>query len=253
VAIVNEAFARQFFPQQEPLGKRISMAPMKEPEPYTIVGIVSDVREMGPKRPMVPAVYITMAQVPLPVIKGVFSFVSSKWVVRVRPGAANIVPQLRAAAGALDAAQPFQEFRSMETMVASAARLERFLMVLLGAFAVLTLLMVAGGIYGTLAYMVTQRRQDIGIRMALGARSHDVIAMVVSSGARQVLLGLVAGLIGSYWATALMTGFLFQMKPLDAASYGAATVVLLAAGLLACAGPGITAARMDPVRTLRMD
>lgn len=254
VAVVNEAFARQFYPQGDVLGKRITMKNyLKVPDVFTIAGVVNDVREMGPKRPVPPVMYVTIAQVPLPVIKGVFSFVATKWVVRTRRGAGGIEPELRRAAGLLDRSQPFVRFTSMDSIVAGSARLERALMTLLAAFAGVTLLMVAAGIYGTLAYMVSLRRQEIGIRMALGARTWDVVSMVMASGARQVLIGLTAGVVVSWWATKWVASFLFELKSTDAGTLFAAAAILLVAGLAACAGPARAAVRLDPIVTLRAD
>ncbi|MBI4909943.1 MAG: ABC transporter permease [Acidobacteria bacterium] len=254
IAIVNEAFARQFYPQGDVLGKRITMKNyLKVPDVFTIGGVVTDVREMGPKRPVPPAIYVVAGQLPLTVVKGVFSFVSTKWIVKVQPGVNNVIPQLRRAAGSLDPSQPFVEFTSMDTVVASSARLERVLMTLLAAFAGLTLLMVAAGIYGTMAYMVSLRKQEIGIRMALGARPRDVMAIIVASGARQVIAGLMIGFAVAWWATKWMTTFLFQLKATDPANLATAAAILLLAGVLACAGPARTALKLAPIKTLRMD
>lgn len=253
LAVVNEAFAREFFRGQDVLGKRITMRRLKTADVWTIAGVVSDVREMGLKRPVPPVVYMLVDQVPQPVVKLVHSFVPAKWIIRVQPGTADVVPHVRQAVGSLDPAQPFQQFEWMTSIVARTMQTERFLMILLAAFAVLTLVMVAAGLYGTLAYAVVQRRQEIGIRLALGARGADIIAMVAGSGVAQVGCGLGIGLGVSYWATKLMTGFLFNISPVDPVSLAASASVLLLVSLFAGFGPSLNAVRTNPLRTLRVE
>jgi putative ABC transport system permease protein len=141
----------------------------------------------------------------------------------------------------------------MEQMIAGTMRMERFLAALLTIFALLTLVMVASGLYGTLAWTVIQRRREIGIRMALGAQSGSVAGMVVKSASAQVGVGLAVGLIASYWLTRLMTGLLFRLKPLDPASLGFAAALLLTVGVVAALVPGVSAVRTDPSRTLRTE
>jgi putative ABC transport system permease protein len=186
-------------------------------------------------------------------LRGVHSFVAAKWVVRLRPGAGDVANQVRQVVNSLDAGQPLQEFTSMAAVVSRTMQMERFLMILLGAFAVLTLAMVASGLYGTLAYGVAQRRQEIGIRMAMGANWRSVAGMVVRSGLSQVAIGLATGLIAAYLLTGLMTGFLFGVPPLDPASLAASALVLLLVSALASAGPSLNAVRTDPLQTLRTE
>lgn len=141
----------------------------------------------------------------------------------------------------------------MTTVVADTMRTERVLGGLLSAFAMLTLLMVASGLYGTLAYSVQQRRREIGVRMALGAGAANVIGMVSRSGLMQVASGLLIGLIASYWATRALHSFLFNLSPLDPATLAASAGVLLLVGLIAGCGPGLNAVRTNPAQTLRTE
>jgi putative ABC transport system permease protein len=113
--------------------------------------------------------------------------------------------------------------------------------------------MVAGGLYGTLSYAVSQRRQEIGIRMAMGARWANVVAMVAAAGLSVVAGGIALGGVASYWAAKLMSGFLFEVPQIDPVSLGASAAVLLLVALAAAAGPALNAVRTDPLQALRMD
>ncbi len=253
-AVVNEAFAQRFFRGEEVLGKRFRFASKNVTDVFTITGVVNDVREVGLRSPAPPVIYTVFEQTPQYIVKVVHEFVPAKWIVRVRPGVnSDVAGQIRREVGALDPAQPFQQFETMQSIVAQTMQMERLLMALLGAFALLTLVMVASGLYGTLAYAVTQRRQEIGIRMAMGAGWHNVVAMVAASGVSLVAGGVLLGVVASYWVTRMLSGLLFNVPALDPASLLASAGLLLVVSLLACAGPSLTAARTDPLRALRVD
>lgn len=252
VAVVNESFARAYFERNSnALGKRIRFR--KLPEAFVITGIVNDVRETGLKSPAPPVIYALYDQMPPRIVEAVHGFVAAKWVVKTQAGSGDVASRVRQAVGNIDPSQPFQEFRTMQSMVAETIQMEEMLMILMAAFAGLTLVMVASGLYGTLAYGVAQRRQEIGIRMAMGARRLHVVGMVAGEGVAVVAGGLVAGLLGSLWMSRLMRGFLFDVPALDPVSLGAAAAVLLAVAAMAGAGPSWRAARIDPWRALRVD
>lgn len=252
VAVVNESFARTYFRSNgNALGKRIQFRRL--PTVFVITGIVNDVRETGLKSPAPPVAYTLYDHTPQRIVEVVHGFVPAKWVVRVQPGSGDVASRVRQAVGNLDSSQPFQEFRTMQSMVSGTIQMEEMLMILMAAFAGLTLVMVASGLYGTLAYGVAQRRQEIGIRMAMGARWHNVVGMVAGEGVAVVAWGIAAGLVASFWMSSLMRGFLFDVPALDPVSLGAAAVVLLAVSALAGAGPSLQATRTDPLRALRVD
>ncbi len=254
VAVVNEAFAAAYFRGKEVLGRRITMRRMGLPDTLTIAGVVNDVREIGLKRPAPPVVYALVDQMPERVIKGVHSFVPAKWVIRVMPGMdSDIAGKVRQAVGSIDPAQPFQQFETMQSIVARTMELESVLTLFLGAFAALTLAMVASGLYGTMAYAVSQRRQEIGIRMALGANWTHVVGLIAATGLAVVAGGIALGAVGSYWATKLLKGFLFDVPELDPVSLAGAAIVLLLVAAAASAGPSLMAARTDPLSALRME
>jgi putative ABC transport system permease protein len=232
---------------------RIAMQARGQSVVWNIVGVVNDVHETGVRKATPPVVYTLMDQVPLAVLSVIHSFGPAKWIIRVQPGSRDPSDQIRRAAGVLDPSQPFDSFQPMEQMIAGTMRMERFLAALLTIFALLTLVMVASGLYGTLALTVIQRRREIGIRMALGARAGSVAGMVVRSASAQVGTGLVVGLTASYWLTRLMAGFLFRLKPLDPVSIGFAAALLLMVGVVASLAPGVSAVRTDPARTLRAE
>ncbi len=255
VAVVNEAFVRQM---RARLGDRLGLRRMGGTEPWTIVGVVNDVREVGLKRPAPPVVYMLAEQLPQRALTVVHSFVPAKWMVRLAPEAAGgssngALREVTAVAGALDAAQPFQEFRPMDEVVGTTIRQERFLMALLGAFAALTLVMAASGLYGTLEYAVLARRKEIGIRLALGARGVQVAGLVARQALALTAGGLGLGLAGAYWTTQWMKSFLFELKPADPASLAAAGLILLLVSTVAALGPSWRAVRLDPLETLRRD
>ena len=238
VAVVNEAFLMRYFPGQEALGLRVALFP--GPVPFTIAGVINDVREMGLKSQLPPTVYLHAAQAPVRILRTIHAFLPAKWVIKVQPGSeALVAEQLRHAVGQLDAAQPVQEFRPMTAVIARTMSMERFLGTLLAAFALLTLVMAASGLYGTLSYGVQQRRQEIGIRLALGAQAANIAGSVMGSGAMLIGSGLLIGLGVSYWVTKLMAGFPFELKPLDPVSLASAGLILMVVGVLASAGPSV--------------
>jgi putative ABC transport system permease protein len=254
VAIVNESFARRFGRDGDAIGNRVRMAGRDTPDIFTIVGIVNDVRETGLRSPVPPVVYMLFDQAPQETIRVVHQFVPAKWVIRVQPGVNPDLPgQIRREVGALDPSQPFQQFQTMQAIVSGTMQMERLLMALLGAFALLTLIMVASGLYGTLSYAVTQRRQEIGIRMAMGARWQDVVLTVSMSGASLVAAGVAVGLLASLWTAKLLAGFLFHVPAFDPWSMSGTAAVLILVSLIAGAGPSWNAVRTDPLRALRVD
>jgi len=254
VAIVNESFARRFGRDGDALGNRVRMAGRDTPEVFTIAGIVNDVRETGLRSPVPPVVYMLFDQAPQETIRVVHQFVPAKWVIRVQPGVnADLPGQIRREVGAVDPSQPFQQFETMQAIVSGTMEMERLLMALLGSFALLTLIMVASGLYGTLSYAVTQRRQEIGIRMAMGARWQDVVFTVSMSGAALVAGGVSIGLLASLWTAKLLSGFLFHVPAFDPWSMSGTAAVLLLVSLVAGAGPSWNAVRTDPLRALRVD
>ena len=241
VAVINETFARRFYPGEDPIGRRfiISQGPDDLRE---IVGIVADTKQYGLAADTPAQVYESYQQQP-------FSGVSL--VLRTAADPAAMVSGLRACVRALDRDQPLGRVETLQASVDRSLGPQRFSLALFGAFAGVALLLASLGLYGLVAYTVGQRTPEIGLRLALGAKPSEVVALVVQQSLMLGAIGTVIGLVAAFAAARLMTGLLFQTSPNDAATYVAVPIVLLAVIALASLIPARRAARVDPVVTLR--
>jgi putative ABC transport system permease protein len=244
VVVVSEALARRYWPGQDPIGKRVR-APMPSP-PYTrtwmtVVGVVAPARyrELQQSRMDFYMSYLQSAE-------GLRHV-----VVRTTGDPLALTPAVRAAVRSLDRELILTDVTSMASLVSAALGGARFGMQLLAGFALVALLMAALGIYGVVAFVVSRRTREVGIRMALGARAADVLRLVLRQGMMPVLIGLAAGLVASLALGRLSAGLLFGVPPHDPATLAAAAAVLTASALLACALPARRAARIDPAQALR--
>jgi putative ABC transport system permease protein len=249
VVVVNETMARQFFPDRDAIGERIQLGTEPDPDFPTmeIVGIVGDMKqsfEAGSKAEY----FVPYAQDPDPILAGMYLNVAL--VVRTAGDPAQVVPSLRGALRDIDPAQPLVNVRTMETAIAGTVAQPRFQMTLLLAFAVVALALAAIGVYGVMAYTVTQRIPEIGVRIAVGASPSQVIRMVVWQGAKLGLLGLAIGLAASAIAAGGMRTLLFQVRALDPVTFTVAPLVLAVAALLASYVPARRAARVSPLSAL---
>jgi putative ABC transport system permease protein len=244
VMIVNETLAEKFWPNADALGKRMRVAgPINENPWAEVVGVVKDVKhELN--IPTTPDYYMPHAQ-------DVWS--SMVLVVRTRTEPLALAGDVRQQVWSLDKDQPVFNVRTMAEVRALSVSLYSFSSVSLGIFAGIALLLAAIGIYGVMFYAVTQRTQEIGIRMALGARAGDVLKLVIRNGMSLTLIGVVAGLIGAYAATRLLASLLFGVSPTDALTFAVVTVGLLLVALLACYIPARRATKVDPLVALRYD
>jgi putative ABC transport system permease protein len=240
VAIVSESMARQFYPHENPLGQRIRMG--NGSKPAQIVGISGDVRDQELESKGRPAVYEPAAQVP---------FGSMYFAVRTAGDPEMLISGVRAAMRQLDAELPLDAIGTVDSLVATSLSQRRFAMLLMALFAGLALALAMVGIYGVISYSVTQATQEIGIRMALGARRGDVLRMVFGYAGVLIAAGLALGIMGAQGAGRLLESQLFEVKPTDPATYLGVAFVLLATGLLACAIPALRAMRVDPLVALR--
>jgi putative ABC transport system permease protein len=248
VIIVNEAFARRFFPGEDPVGKRIKVGEWKPNPPYsTIVGVVANHIQPGMDNRIWEEMfypYVNTADPPLPTMNLVVKTAGDPAAMT-----SAIVNELRKA----DRLLLITSIRTMEDLRGSALQSDRFNLWLLGSFALLALLLAALGIYGVMTYVVTQRRQEIGIRMALGAQVLDVLKLIVQNGMRPVLLGVALGLAGAIALTRLMVSFLFEVTPTDALTLATVSVGLILVALLACLIPARRATKVDPLVALRYE
>jgi putative ABC transport system permease protein len=246
VAIVNEPFAKRHFRGQSPLGRRFKFGSLGEKGHwYTIVGVVKQIRESGVLEEAKPAVYRLHEHCDQ--IGGLDVGI----VVRTAIEPASIVPAVRQAIWSLDKNQPLARIRTMEQIVDRQLSTPTQSTTLLGAFAVLALLLASIGLYGVLSYAVTQRTNEIGVRMALGATSRDILMTFSLRGLALTLVGLVVGLVLSVVAERLITALLYGFRPGYIPIASAVSLVLLAVSGLACFVPANRAARIDPMVALR--
>ena len=239
VMVVNQEFKRQFFPNEEIIGKRITF---DEPEDaIEIVGVVGDIRWRGVTEDVPASVYVPHAQAPRR---------SMSIVVRA-PNASTLAPELRAALQQIDRAQPIISIETLEAMRGESLATRRFNLILLGILATLALLLSAGGIFSVMSYTVTQRTSEIGIRMAIGARAADIFRLIVGHTARLVGLGVAIGVAVALATTRVMSTFLYGIKPTDPATFAVICVVIAAVALLASYLPARRAAHVDPLVAIR--
>jgi putative ABC transport system permease protein len=247
VALISEAAARRFWPGEDPIGKRLrpQVSGSGKPQPVReIVGIVADVKLARLEGRPVPVLYVPHAQ-----------HAVSSMVVLVRTPvdpigtAAMVQGQMRA----IDSEVVVSLVTTMDRQVRAATAQPRFAAVLLGLFAVLALMLAAIGLYGVLAYVVSQRTHEIGLRMALGAHAGDVVRLVVRQGMLPVIVGLVLGLAGAVGLTRVLDLQLFTVQPIDARTFTAVSVLLMLVALGACILPARRAAGVDPISALRCE
>ncbi len=248
LAIVNEPFAARHFQGRSPLGQRFKFGNTGEKGYwYTIVGVVKPIREAGVLEEMKPAVYRLHEHCDQ--IGGILNGV----VVRTAVEPASIVPAVRQAIWALDKDQPLARIRTMEEIVDRQLSTPSQSTALLSAFALLALLLAALGIYGVLSYAVAQRTNEIGIRMALGATSRDVMRAVGGRGLGATLTGLAAGVVLAAIAARSMSALLYGFRPDYLATVAVVSAILVAVAALACVVPARRAARIDPITALRQE
>jgi predicted permease len=255
VAIVNEALARRLWPGRpagDAVGRRITgLAASPEHLQLTeIVGVVADVRDQEFAKAARPALFLPVAQTPpafWPLLQRTLALVA-----RGAPGAGAAGERgLREAVARVDRSLPLADPRSMEAYVAASLATSRFTTLLLGALSAIGLVLAAVGIYGVVAYFVTQRVPEFGVRVALGATPRHIVALVLGNGMRPVALGVVLGLGGSLAATRVLRGLLYGVTPTDAATVAAVVALLVGAALLAGLVPARRAARVDPAAVTR--
>jgi len=246
VLVVNETFAKRFFPNGDAIGKHIRLGKLTAEFPWvTIVGIVGDVRGFALDEPPEPTMYYPVAQIR--------TTPSLAIVVRTESDPAALTSAVRDAIGKTDQAQPIYDMQPLDQLVAKSLGQRRFTLTLMVLFGVIALVLSAIGIYGVMAFAVTQRTQEIGIRMALGASALDVLKMVVGSGMFLAAIGVAVGLIGAFALTRLMASLLFGVSPTDFVTFGLVTAGLLMVALLACYIPARRATKVDPLVALRYE
>jgi predicted permease len=249
VAMINEAFARVFYKDMDPVGRRLRPS-LATPGPWlTIIGVVRDVKQNGLDEEVGTEVYFHYPQAAA--LAGVPRAMNV--VLRTDRDPLSLLDAARAAVAAIDPTLPLSNPRSMESVVHASVAQPRFLTLLLGIFAAVALALAAVGTYGAMAYNVEERRQEIGIRMALGARQREVLSMVLSQGLIVAGAGLLLGVAGALGLTRFLSSMLYGVGARDTIAFITAPLVLGVVATAACAIPALRATRVDPARTLRQD
>ncbi len=249
VAIINETMARQYWPGASALSKRFKLGPADSPRPwFTVVGVIADVKEMGLEAPPKAEMFFPYQQMP-----DMFWNAPRDLTVRTTGDPLSLAAAVRQAVWSVDRAQPVSNVRTMDDILSEEVVQRRIGMTLLVSFASLALLLASLGIYGVLSYAVTQRTQEIGIRMALGAGRQAVVRMVMADGMRLATAGVAIGLGVSLALTRLMSGLLFGVSASDPFTLAGVTLLLAAVALVACYVPARRAAKVDPMIALRYE
>ena len=248
VVIVSQTVARTLWPGQDPIGKRISMEDEPKPEDWlTVVGVVDDVKQQGLAKGSEPAIYQPYLQVSQPFFLNHMTF-----MVRTALGPESVASGMRAVLRNVDKNEPIS-IRSMDSLIATTTAEPQFQARLLATFAVVALALTIVGIYGVLAYSVAQRTREIGVRMALGAQSRDVMQMLLRKALVLMSMGIILGGAGAFALTRVLTKFLFEVKPTDVPTFAAVALTLVLSALAACYVPARRAMKVDPMVALRYE
>jgi len=252
VFVVSQELAERYFPNENAIGKHITFGWMRDtsavdqgvPTTGEIVGIVADVKQDGPATDVRPATYMAYQQIP---------FSDMSLLVRSSNDPRLVINAARAQIKAIDPQIPTYNVTTMDAVISESVAQPRFYAILLGSFAGIALLLSGLGIYGVIAYSVSQRTRELGIRIALGADRRNVVRLVLRQGMTLIAVGVTAGLLVAVSATRLMSSLLFDVKPLDAATFGAVTVVLVVVAVAATWIPAMRAAGVDPMGAMRAE
>ena len=242
VVIINQTMARKFWPDQDPLGKQVKFP--NDDSTATIVGVVGDAKHYWLEEVQRPQLYGAYSQQP-----GIFATA----VIRTTVEPLSISESVRQAVWKVDADQPMWKMRTVEFLVNRSIADRKFLLALMGIFAALALVLTMIGLYGVISYLVNQRTQEIGIRMALGAQMRDILSMVLKQGMVLVLAGVALGLGAAWFLTRLMTRLLYQVSATDPLTFAGIALLLITVALLACYLPARRASKVDPLVALRYE
>jgi putative ABC transport system permease protein len=249
VAIINETMARQFWPGENAMGKRFRLGVNNSQNSWvTVVGVIGDIKEMGLEAPAKAEMFFPYRQLPQMLWN-----MPRDLAVRTTGDPMSVAAAARQAVWSVDPSQPVSNIRTMDEILAEEVAQRRIGMTLLAAFAALALALASLGIYGVLSYSVSQRTQEIGVRMALGAGRKEVLRLVLADGMLLAVAGVAIGLGVSFALTRLMAGLLFGVSASDPLTLGGVTLLLLAVALTACFIPARRATKVDPMAALRAE
>jgi putative ABC transport system permease protein len=243
--VINEALAKRFWPGEDALGKRLRTGPSNDQAPWqTVVGVVGNVRHLAMELEPRPEIYYHLSSNPP---------FGPVYVIRTTSDPQSVIAAVRAQVRELDRNLPIANINTMEQLVAQSVAQRRFAMLLFGIFAALALVLAGVGIYGIVSYSVTQRTQELGVRMALGAQSGDVLRLVLGQGMKLALLGVSIGLALALGLTRLLQTLLFGVRATDPLTFALIALLLLLVALLACYLPARRATLVDPLVALRSE
>jgi predicted permease len=247
VAIVSEGLARRLWTNADPIGRVLEL----DGRSHNVVGVVGDIRGSegtarggGLDRAPAAVVYLSSPQLP----QNTFAL-----VIRADTHLQAILPAIRAAVREIDPAQPVPGLRHLDEWISESAAQPRLTTTLAGAFAAAALLLTAVGIYGVVSYAVSQRTQEIGVRMAIGAARSSVVGLVLRGGMTWAGAGIVLGLLGAWSISRASASLLFEVSAADPLTFALTAVALTGVAVLACTVPAIRATRIDPLTALRDD
>jgi predicted permease len=256
VAVVNETFARTFWRDLDPIGRRVRPRFGDETPWVTVVGVAKDIKQGGVDRAIGTELYLLLEQLPqifttFPILRTITDSGTLNIVLRRGVPMATLQPAIASAVREADPSLPVIGLQSMDDVISGSLRQPRMLMHLFGGFAGLALLLAAIGTYGVLSYLVTQRRREIGIRMALGAGRETVLRSVMAHGLTLALIGLAAGLAAALALTRLMEALLFEVSPNDPGTLAGVAALITVVATAASLVPAVRATRVDPIVALR--
>jgi len=240
VVVINESFARRFWPNQNPLGKHVAVG--RWPQPAEVIGVAADIRNKSLAQPAQEQLYLAFPQLP---------WGNMHLLVRTAVPPQTMTSAVRAQIAAVDPDQPVTKIQTVDDLIDSSRAEPRFTMLLIAGFSVLALGLAVIGIYGVLAYSVAQRRQELGIRLALGAKREEILLMVVRQGVTVAVAGVALGLIAALLMTRLMASMLYEIGAYDPATFVLTPLVIVVIATLASYLPARRATKVDPIQALR--
>jgi putative ABC transport system permease protein len=243
VALINQAMVRRFWPDEDPLGKQITMNGKSF---FSIVGVVGNVRQLGQASETSPEVYLSYLQDPV-------AWPYRTLIVRTVGDPLRLVGLVEQAVWSVNRDQPVSDIETMEQVLAESVAQPRIFTLLMGVFAALALVLASVGIYGVVSYSVSQRTHEVGVRLALGAERVDVLRLVVGQGMLLTGIGLGIGLAGAMALTRFLSSFLFSVRPTDPITFAVVALALAGVALLATYIPARRAMRVDPMVALRYE
>jgi predicted permease len=252
VVIINEALRSRYFPNSSPLGQYISIGGMGG-VPKQIIGVVNNIRSQGLDADSRPAFYMPYGQIPDPLMARLNQLLPKIWIVRTNGIPLSLRTAIRREISLADPDVAVSAFQTLDQVVGNSIKQEKFNMVLAGVFAGLALLLAVVGLYGVLSFSVAQRTREMGIRIALGATCREILWLVLKQGMNLAIIGLVAGMAGTFGVARFLRSMLFGITPNDPVTFLMVSITLTFVAVLACAIPAHKATKIDPMEALRYE